>query len=140
METILLKLKKIIPNYQLNSRELESTKEKGRRGETIAAEFLESKGYVIKKRNFHFGKNGEIDIIAEKDNELAFVEVKFRTSRTYGDPLESITPKKAHTLRRIAEGYLYVNKITDMACRIDIIIVDFRNDEPEITHLENAVY
>jgi len=119
---------------------LDSTREKGYKGEKIAAEYLESKGYEIKKSNFHFGKAGEIDIIAEKDNELVFVEVKFRTSKSWGDPLESITPKKARTLRKIAEGYLYVNKIYDKACRIDVIIIDFREKEHSINHIENAIY
>ncbi len=116
------------------------TREKGNLGEDLAAKYLEDKGYTILKRNFHFGKTGEIDIIAEKDGELAFVEVKYRTNHSFGDPLESITPKKANTLRRTAEGYLYVNKITDKPCRIDIIIIKKSGDDVEIQHIENAIY
>ncbi len=119
---------------------MESTRDKGNHGEDLAVEYLEAKGYKIIKRNFHFGKTGEIDIIAEINNELVFVEVKYRTNRSYGEPLESITPKKANTLRRTAEGYLFVNKIYDKACRIDIIIIDKRGNKPFIEHLENAIY
>ena len=119
---------------------MSSTRTKGYKGEQIAADYLESSGYEIKKRNFHFGKNGEIDIVAEKNDELVFVEVKFRTTNSYGDPIESITPRKAQTLRKVAEGYLYVNKIYDKSCRIDVIIVDFRDKDPKIEHIENAVY
>lgn len=119
---------------------MSDNKQKGQKGEDIACEYLIKAGYEIKKRNFHFGREGEIDIIAEKDNYLVFVEVKFRTNNSYGDPLESITPKKAKTLQRAAEGYMYVNKFHDKPCRIDVIIVDFRNSEPAINHIENAVY
>lgn len=115
-------------------------KEKGKKGEDIACEYLVNAGYEIKKRNFHFGREGEIDIIAEKDDYLVFVEVKFRTNNSYGDPMESITPKKAKTLKRTAEGYLYVNKIQGKPCRIDVVIIDFRNGLPAINHIENAVY
>ena len=119
---------------------MSNNREKGDFGENKAAEFLLKNGYEIRKRNFHFGKAGEIDIIAEKDGELIFVEVKFRTSSTYGEPIESITPKKVATLKRVAEGYLYINKIYNKACRFDVIIVDFRSKEPVIEHLISAIY
>ena len=119
---------------------MKSARSKGDYGESLAVEYLENQGYKIKKRNFHFGKTGEIDIIAEKDDVLVFVEVKYRTNNSYGDPLESITPKKANTLRKTAEGYLFVNDIYDRDCRIDIIIIDKRGGEPEIQHIENAVF
>jgi len=119
---------------------MESTRSKGNYGENLAAEYLEEEGYSILKRNFHFGRNGEIDIIAEKDGELVFIEVKYRTNRSFGDPLESITPRKAKTLRLTAEGYLYVNKISNKACRIDIIVIDKRGKETQINHIKNAIY
>jgi putative endonuclease len=119
---------------------MDSTRDKGNYGEDLAAEYLEEKGYKIRKRNFYFGKTGEIDIIAEKDGELVFIEVKYRTNRSFGEPLESITPKKANTLRRTAEGYLYVNDIYDQACRIDIIVIDKRGNKPQIQHIENGIF
>ena len=119
---------------------VQSTSEKGAYGENLAVEFLEKKDYNIIKRNFHFGKTGEIDIIAEKDDELIFVEVKYRTKRSYGDPLDSLTPRKVNTLRRTAEGYLYVNKIYDKACRFDIIIINKIGTETTIQHIENAIF
>lgn len=51
-----------------------NNKSKGNKGEEIAVNYLISKGYSIKKRNFHFGRYGEIDIIAEKDNVLIFLK------------------------------------------------------------------
>jgi putative endonuclease len=117
-----------------------STREKGDFGEDIAVEYLEKLGYKILKRNFHFGRIGEIDIVAEINDELVFVEVKLRTSSTYGEPIDSITPRKVATLKRVAQGYYHVNSIRDKACRFDVITVDKRTDEPKIEHLKNAIY
>ena len=57
-----------------------NTREKGDKAEEIAVKYLVDKGYSIKKRNFSFGKIGELDIIAEKDDTLVFVEVKYLKS------------------------------------------------------------
>lgn len=110
----------------------------GARGEEEAASYLKNKGYKIIKQNFHFGKTGEIDIVASKDDVLVFVEVKTRYSDKYGDPLLSITYNKQRSIRKVAEGYLYINKITDMECRFDVIIIDKRPGTNEILHMENA--
>jgi len=114
------------------------TKSKGREGEEIASNFLEAKGYAIRKRNFHFGRQAEIDIIAMKNDLFIFVEVKMRTNEKYGNPLESITPAKQKKLKRAAEGFLYVNKIKDIPCRFDVIIINLIEGQHEITHYENA--
>lgn len=116
-------------------------KAKGNFGENIAADYLEGKGYTIVKRNFVFGRFGEIDLVAKDGDILVFVEVKLRTNQTYGDPLESIDYRKQQNLRKAAEGYYYVNKINDMECRFDVITIDIRNgvENPVISHLANAI-
>ena len=60
----------------------------GAKGENLAADYLKSAGYKIVKMNFRC-RLGEIDIIASKSGELYFVEVKTRTSKSHGNPLES---------------------------------------------------
>lgn len=110
----------------------------GIEGEKIALEYLISKGFEIVKTNFHFGRFGEIDIIAKDGNFLVFIEVKKRNQSTYGSALESITIKKVNALRKAAEGYLYVNKITDIPCRFDIIAIDKQGTSQKITHIQNA--
>ncbi len=110
----------------------------GTSGEALAARFLEAKGLQIIKRNFHFGKTGEIDLIATDGNVLVFVEVKSRKSSAYGTPEEAVTHSKQKTLRRVAEGYLYVNGITDRECRFDVIAIELYKNPPEIRHLVNA--
>lgn len=111
---------------------------KGATAEDLAEEFLKNKGYAIIKRNFHFGREGEIDIIARERDTLVFVEVKARHSSAYGTPEEAVTFRKQKTLRRAAEGYLYVNKISNQECRFDVIAVDYEKKPTEIRHLVNA--
>lgn len=111
---------------------------KGATAEDLAEEFLKNKGLSIIKRNFHFGREGEIDIIARDGSTLVFIEVKARNSSAYGTPEEAVTFRKQKTLRRAAEGYLYVNKISNQECRFDVVAVDYEKKPTEIRHLVNA--
>lgn len=116
-----------------------TTKVKGNFAENLATQFLENKGYTILKRNFIFGKVGEIDIIARQGKALVFVEVKARSNSEYGNVLESITPAKQKKIRKVAEGYYYINKLLDIECRFDVITIDLFRNPPCIEHLENAM-
>lgn len=64
-------------------------KEFGNKGEDIAIEYLEKRGYIILERNFYC-RQGEIDIIAKDKNEIVFIEVKSRSSIQYGCPSEAV--------------------------------------------------
>jgi putative endonuclease len=112
---------------------------KGKNAEDIAAAFLESKGMRIVERNFHFGRAGEIDLIAEDGETLVFIEVKSRSSTLYGSPEEAVTPAKRRALRKAAEGYLYVRGVADRECRFDVVTIRLYAAEPEITHLIAAM-
>ncbi len=102
-------------------------RDKGNSGEEQACEFLENSGFTIIDRNFHFGKNGEIDIIAQKENLVLFVEVKSRDSKKFGGALYSINQKKKSTLRFTANGYLIkypqMNKKNHLF-RFDLIAIE----------------
>lgn len=76
-------------------------------GENAACKYLTSKGYTILERNFRKGY-GEIDIIATYNNVLIFIEVKTRSSDTFGVPLEAITRRKLDTLIKGAQFYKYI--------------------------------
>jgi putative endonuclease len=115
-----------------------TTQELAREGEDAAAAFLTRKGYNVHSRNFHFGRNGEIDIIASMGDVTAFVEVKTRSHGTPEEALYSITPTKQKQLMRIAQGYMYVKNLGELNCRFDIIVVMFRGGQPHIVHYENA--
>lgn len=76
----------------------------GRTGESIAADHLTAAGYRIITRNWRC-PIGELDIVAERDGTTVFVEVKTRTGRGYGHPLEAITATKLARLRRLAAAW-----------------------------------
>lgn len=115
-----------------------NTREKGKTAEELAAEYLKNKGMVIVRRNFHFGREGEIDLIARDGDILVFVEVKSRRSNEFGTPEEGITFAKRKYLRHAAEGYLYVNKLDDCECRFDFVGVDYAKNPAELRHIINA--
>jgi putative endonuclease len=111
----------------------------GKIGEDLAAKFLEEKGYNIIERNYRFG-HGELDIIAEKDNILIFIEVKTKKHGDFGDPINWIKRGKQLQMGRIARGYLYERNITDRDCRFDVVLVNWENGLWKIDHLENAFW
>jgi putative endonuclease len=117
----------------------QSTRQKGYESESLAVKYLEEKNFKIIKQNFTFSRYGEIDIIAEDGDILVFVEVKSNRTNAYGNPLESITPRKQAHLRRAAEGYLYINKIINKPCRFDVITIDYTKHAPVILHLIQAM-
>ncbi|MGN0704789.1 MAG: YraN family protein [Lentihominibacter sp.] len=77
----------------------------GELGESMAVRYLEDQGFRIWARNFRC-KAGEIDIIASKNHELSFIEVKTRRNLSYGRPCESVTAEKRRHIRMCAEYYL----------------------------------
>jgi len=116
-----------------------STREMGDAKETLAAQFLETKGYKIWERNFR-RRRGEIDIIANKDDLIVFVEVKSRTGETFGQPFQAVTKRKQQTLVRMAEIYLAQRGLQDdWNVRFDVIsILEREGEPPRIEHIENA--
>jgi len=77
----------------------------GRQGENLACQFLARRGYRIISRNFR-GSGGEIDIVAQKDNTLYFIEVKTSASADFGYPEQRITEQKKTRLLRTAREFL----------------------------------
>ncbi len=100
----------------------------GREGEERAVEYLQSLGYEIVARNFH-SRFGEIDIIAQKDGVVHFIEVKASMSK---NPLENITSYKMQKLKKTIRYYLYTAKI-EQPYQIDALII--QNNQIEL--LEN---
>lgn len=110
-----------------------SKRDKGRRGEDEAVDYLSKKGYRIVARNFRFDR-GEIDIVAEDGATLVFVEVKAR-SGGFGEPEEAVTERKREQLQKVAEGYLVRNNIDDRECRFDIVAISWKGERSLIRHL-----
>lgn len=115
-------------------------KEQGHIGEDEACRYLIDLGYKIVKRNFTYGRVGEIDIIAIDGEQLVFVEVKSRRNYNRGTPESSVDTRKQRQLKRVAEGYYHINKITDQACRFDVVAVDLIGSTHEVRHIKTAFY
>ena len=104
----------------------------GDKSENLATRFLEQEGFVILERNYFARKLGEIDIIAKRENELHFIEVKSGKSDTF-DPVYNVTPAKLRKVINSAQYYLKVKRL-DLAFSIDALII--RYDEVEF--IENV--
>jgi putative endonuclease len=95
----------------------------GRRGEALARRHLQSRGYVVLEANYRT-RNGEIDLVAEKDGGIVFVEVRTRASGRFGPPEESVTPEKREHLVAAAQQYLQDRDAADRDWRIDLVAVE----------------
>ena len=97
----------------------------GKKGEDLAASYLEEQGWRIVERNWRFRKVGEIDIVAVEPSQgkgtLVFCEVKAKTGTGYGEPLESITRAKLQRLHRLACVWMATHEMGYDKVRIDAI-------------------
>ena len=110
--------------------------ELGEKGEELAVEFLQKKGYKILERNWRF-KKAEVDIITIKNNVLAVVEVKTRSSNYFGNPQDFVNPKKIQLLAEAINEYV-TSKDLEVEVRFDIIAILKNKKAFEIEHLEDA--
>ena len=110
----------------------------GKKGEQLAVDFLLKKGYDIIERNYRFDK-AEVDIIAQKDDTLAIIEVKTRSTADFGNPQDFVKPKQIKNLVKAVDEYITVNDL-DVEVRFDIIAIVKENSKYHIEHLENAFY
>ena len=109
-------------------------KKLGRAGEEQALRYLQKNGYKILERNYS-NPFGEVDIIAAKDDTVAFIEVKTRLGENYGAPSEAVDRRRRQKYIQAAKYYFYGKQI-DKTVRFDIIEI-LRG---EINHIENAFY
>jgi putative endonuclease len=110
----------------------------GKEGEQIAVDFLLKQGYSIKYRNYRYLKS-EIDIIVQKSDVLAIVEVRSRSTDFIENIAETITKKKIGLLVLGADHYVTENEL-DVEVRFDVITILKNKEVFEIDHLENAFY
>lgn len=113
-----------------------TTQDLGSHGEEKVAAWLVQKGFTIKATNYR-QRCGEIDIIASKDEILAFVEVKLRT-QNYFNISEVITPSKQAKIIRTAMMYIIENKISNKVYRFDVALLEKHTDKYKLTYLPNA--
>lgn len=109
----------------------------GKQAENIVCDYLIAKGYTVRERNFKpITSRSEIDIIAQKDDILIFVEVKARTDRQV-DPAEAMTADKIRNVVRGANTYLQMQDY-DFFYRFDVAAVSGDVDDYTLDYLEDA--
>lgn len=113
-------------------------KELGTVGETLAKTFLEQKGYNMLEINWRY-KRWEIDLIAEKNKEIIFIEVKTRTGNFFGEPELAVNKSKQNFLGQAASEYMNQKRLGGDV-RFDIISITVKSTGNEILHVEDAFF
>ncbi len=110
----------------------------GRLGENMAVNYLLRHKYNILDRNFYCNQ-GEIDIIAEKEKYIIFIEVKTRTTQKYGKPVEAVNNIKQKHIYQSAKYYLYKNNKLNRFIRFDVIEIVIKNYKTYINHIKQIM-
>ncbi|MDO5559140.1 MAG: YraN family protein [Oscillospiraceae bacterium] len=114
-----------------------NTRQIGNLGETAVCRFLEKHGYRITARNFTC-RSGEIDIIAENNDTIAFVEVKSRKPDSMVTDAEAVDTSKKRKIFRTAAQYSFRHPLMKQP-RFDIAEITLINDKPySIKYYKNA--
>lgn len=116
--------------------DLNHSKELGKRGESIAVEYLLKNGYKIIHRNWHYGHK-EIDIVARQNNLLVIVEVKTRWTNYWEEPKESVRRKKQKFIIEAADAYVQSFNL-DIDVQFDVISIVLQGDKYELEHIQDA--
>ena len=99
---------------------LQNKRSIGANYEKVEGAYLQTLGYDIVAYNF-YTRSGEIDIIAQHEGYLVFVEVKYRDSAAKGHPLEAISSQKQRSISKCAAYYLKKNGLYDVPVRFDVV-------------------
>ena len=107
-------------------------------GEKMAQKYLKDNKYEIIENNY-YTRNGEIDIIASKNNYIIFVEVKTRTNEKYGRASEAVTKIKKIHMKKSAAIFLKENNFSRFTIRFDVIEVYIINGKCKINHIKQII-
>lgn len=107
----------------------------GKAGEKAAVDFLKKKGYRILKKNFRTAV-GEIDIVAEHERTVVFIEVKTRSTDEYGHPFDAVTSAKQKKIAQTAESFISRYKVENRDLRFDVVAVTGVPGEPDSLKVE----
>ena len=110
----------------------------GKKGENLAAYFLQAAGYQVLHRNWRSGR-AEIDLIVQRDDLLVFVEVKARNRVDFGYPEQFVSPQQARRIVKAADAYLFEQPWPGDV-RFDIVAIELSHTQPRIAHFEDAFY
>src|SRR5262245_24209390 len=94
----------------------------GQRWEVLAEKKLKAAGYTILERNFR-ARFGEIDLVAEENGVVCFVEVKGRRGPRFGAPAEAVTLEKRRRIAHAARVYALRRRLGSRPCRFDVVSI-----------------
>ena len=107
-------------------------------GEKCISKFLEKRGFNVIEKNYNC-RYGEIDLVAEKDETLAFVEVKSRKKEHF--PISTVViQSKQQKIIKSAKHFVFKKQILDKILRFDVATVVFDENRYKINYIENAFY
>ena len=118
----------------------------GKKGEDLAAAYLEKEGFRVFDRNYNF-ERAEVDIVAYWENpenpvataELHFVEVKTLSNTSMRKPEEAVDTTKLESMVKVAKFYSWERQLVNIPIVFDVIAVGLDNPaEPEIKHFEDV--
>jgi len=109
----------------------------GKEGERIAERYLQNKGYKLVERNYRCSL-GELDLVVLDRRVIVFVEVKTRTGRGFGSPLEAVEFRKQRKMIQAAQFFLAQKGLQQRDARFDVVGVSWPGREPVVEHIENA--
>lgn len=110
----------------------------GLNGEKLACRHLKKAGYTIIERNYKV-KLGEIDIIAEHEDDLVFIEVKTRSSCKFGHPAEAVNQRKQQQIIKVAQEYMASMEFFERPARFDVVaVVASGNEKFDIEIIRDA--
>ncbi len=110
--------------------------ELGKRGEALASEYLKEKGYTILAKNWRW-QNNEIDIIAQQNNLIIFVEVKTRGTAYFGHPEVFVTKAQQKLYIKLANAYVLQHNCSQEV-RFDIVSALLTSSQCKMNHIEGA--
>lgn len=111
----------------------------GQYGERVAVRHLQEAGYEVLARNWRCA-HGELDVVAAREDVLAFVEVKTRSGVAYGLPAEAISEAKAQRLRELATAWVAACQPSQTCLRFDLVSVLHQQKGPALVeHLEGVL-
>ena len=109
----------------------------GKLGEQLGEDYLKVRGYRILERNLRY-PFGEIDLIADHQGTLVFVEIKTRRDTVFGFPEEAVDERKKNRLIRLASWYLAQHPKLHPAVRFDVLAIQIKKNDSEVRLIQNA--
>ncbi len=110
--------------------------QKGKEGELLVAQYLQKEGFTLITHNYR-KRFGEVDIIARKNDIIAFVEVKWRNNPLI-DPAELVGPSKQKKIISIAKEFLSKHTYYDVVYRFDVALIEETNNSITLQYIDNA--